>query len=92
MSDTTTIQIDVRQALLDIGNLKADLVGIRAEMARVQQAGKDVFGTAALDAVKIANEIESVRSEYKNISIRRTHLRGWRRQWLILKRRLRPWA
>ena len=67
MSDTTTIQIDVRQALLDIGNLKADLVGIRAEMARVQQAGKDVFGTAALDAVKIANEIESVRSEYKKL-------------------------
>ncbi len=67
MSDVTTIQIDVRQALLDIGNLKADLVGIRAEMARVQQAGKDVFGTAALDAVKIANEIESVRSEYKKL-------------------------
>ncbi len=67
MSDTTTIQIDVRQALLDIGNLKADLIGIRAEMARVQQAGKDVFGTAALDAVKIANEIESVRSEYKKL-------------------------
>ncbi len=67
MSDVTTIQIDVRQALLDIGNLKADLIGIRAEMARVQQAGKDVFGTAALDAVKIANEIESVRSEYKKL-------------------------
>lgn len=67
MSDTTTIQIDVRQALLDIGNLKADLVGIRAEMARVQQAGKDVFGTAALEAVKIANEVESIRSEYKKL-------------------------
>ncbi len=67
MSDTTTIQIDVRQALLDIGNLKADLIGIRAEMARVQQVGKDVFGTAALDAVKIANEVEGIRSEYKKL-------------------------
>jgi hypothetical protein len=66
MSDTT-IQIDVRQALLDIGKLKADLSGIRAEMARVQQAGKDIFGTQAIEAVKIAKEIDTIKSEYKKL-------------------------
>jgi len=64
----TVIDIDVRQALLDVGRLKSDMVALRAEMERTRQAGKDVFSTAALDAVKIHDEIVSIRGEYKKLN------------------------
>jgi tape measure domain-containing protein len=62
------IDIDFRQALEEIGRLKADMVALRSEMGRVQQAGREVFAPAKLDAQKISTEIDELQKSYNDIA------------------------
>lgn len=66
MSDFS-ISFDLRAAMQELANLKSEMSAIRAEMARVKQAGKDVFTRPQTEAEAIAAEVNKVKSEYEKL-------------------------
>ena len=66
MSDFS-ISFDLRAAMQELANLKSEMSGIRAEMARVKQAGKDVFTRPQTEAEAIAAEVNKVKAEYEKL-------------------------
>lgn len=61
------LDIDLREALADIGRLKIDMEQLRGEMARVSAAGKEAFKAPALGAQAMAKEIDTLQREYNDI-------------------------
>ena len=62
------LDIDLREALADIGKLKSDMEQLRGEMARVTAAGKDVFKGPATEAQVVAREIDKLQKDYNDIA------------------------
>lgn len=61
------LDIDLREALADIGRLKVDMEQLRGEMGRVSVAGKEAFKAPALGAQAMAKEIDTLQREYNDI-------------------------
>ena len=66
MSDFS-ISFDLRAAMQELAGLKSEMTAIRAEMARVKQAGKDVFTRPQTEAEAIAAEVNKVKAEYEKL-------------------------